>query len=176
MDTSRERLVHRVATAGALALVVLLVGTTAAVFRPRIAAALGIVPPPRPAVYAAGTTIDVPAAWYSEAPHTLVIFARESCVACQNAAPFLTGLVRNLAGSGVAVAFAAAGPDVPANHAYAAAMGVPASAFHVSQRVRARATPTLVLVNQAGLIVESWEGVGPENKQKAIAAALDRRR
>ncbi len=174
MAVIRERLVHRAATAGTVVLLVLLTATTAAIFKPRLTTALGITPPPPPAVYPAGAIVDVPAAWYADAPHTLVVFARESCAACQKAAPFLTTLVARARGSRVAVVFAAAGPDVPENRAFAAALGVPESAFHVSPRVRARATPTLVLVTQQGVVVDAWEGVGPEAKQALIAASVDR--
>jgi aminoglycoside/choline kinase family phosphotransferase len=48
---------------------------------PRVASAIGIKPTPPPTpppAYIAGQAIDVPAAWYSSSPRTLVLFARLS--------------------------------------------------------------------------------------------------
>ncbi len=36
-----------------------------------------------------------------------------------------------------------------------------------------RATPTLVLVDQNGTVLEAWEGAGPPEKQSSILKAID---
>ena len=58
--------------------------------------------------------------------------------------------------------------------AYARSLGTPDASIKTSPAdLRVRSTPTLVLVNQRGEILKAWEGVGPPDKQAAIARAID---
>lgn len=140
---------------------------------PRVTHALGIKPKPPVAAYTAGAPVDVPADWYDARPHTLILFARASCGACDNAKPFLGQLVAFFDRRATLVA--AGGPETrDEDAAFARSLGVQDTNVKTAPRfLRVRATPTLLLVNQRGEILAAWEGVGPPEKQTAIAAAID---
>jgi thioredoxin-like negative regulator of GroEL len=131
-------------------------------------------PRPQPPAYAAGQTVDVPADWYASAPYTLVLFARASCGACQQASPFLQQLVREMRGKGD-VLFASPGLEPESDREYARTLGVPDDRTRqVPAGLRVRATPTLVLVDRSGRIHGAWEGVGPADQQARIQHEIQR--
>jgi thioredoxin-related protein len=43
----------------------------------------------------------------------------------------------------------------------------------VEAGLRAPATPTLVLVDRTGAILDAWEGAGPPERQAAIVKAVE---
>ena len=98
MTARTEQLLNSASLGASLVLATLLAITLAFITWPRVANALGLetTPAPPPAAYAVGDVIDTPAAWHAASSHTLVLFARASCGACEKAAPFLKGLVADL--------------------------------------------------------------------------------
>ena len=140
---------------------------------PRVANAIGLKPPPPPPAYASGQKIDVPVSWYESSSKTLIIFGRASCVACEKAQPFLKGLVTRLNGRAAAVLAHPPGADAD-DTAFAKSLGITSDRILVSvPGLRVRATPTLVLVNKDGTVLEAWEGAGPPEKQSSILKAID---
>lgn len=122
--------------------------------------------------YRPGATIDTPVEWHESSAYTLVLFARSSCEACQTAAPFFRELVRTVAEKH-AVVFVTSRAEHEIDTAFASGLGLDSAA--VKQAVpglRVRVTPTLVLVNRQGTIIEAWEGVGPDSNQAAIRNAI----
>ena len=177
MTESSDRLVRRVSLVASAALALMLVATVVYIGWPRVAKALGVAPSPAPraAAYAANQPVDVPASWYSEAPATLILFARASCGACEKAQPFLKSVVEKTQAQGGAVAMVMAHPPGAEadDRGYAKSLGIAeARTFVVPPGLRVRATPTLLLVNQQGLILHAWEGVGKEETQAAILNAI----
>ena len=170
-----DRLINKVSVTASLVLAVVLSASTVVVVWPRVASALGLQPARvavRPA-YVPGDRIDVPASWYQRAPRTLVVFARSSCGACQNAQPFLKSLVADVETHGGAVVLAGHRDTPQSDAEFARSLGLTDAAFTVFPAgLRLKATPTLVLVNRAGTIVHAWEGVGPAEQQAAIATAI----
>jgi hypothetical protein len=171
-----DRFLDRFSMTASLVLAVMLCTSLGVVFWPRLAGALGVASataPPPPA-YAAGDRVDIPDAWFSNKPKTLVVFARAACGACQTAQPFLETLAASVLAKGGGVTIAGH-RDSPADDAsFARTLGVPDAAFVVFPAgLRVRVTPTLILVNREGTILHAWEGVGPDEKQRAIAAAID---
>jgi len=155
-----------------IVLAVALCASVGIVAWPRVASALGL-EPARPApAYAAGDRIDVPAAWYQNAPRTLVLFARAACGACQTAQPFLKELVGGVIESGDAVVLVGHAGSREEDAVFAKSLGVnDAAIMSAPAGIRVRVTPTLVLVDKSGTILNAWEGVGAPDKQKLIAAA-----
>jgi peroxiredoxin len=171
MRADADGLVRSASTAASLALAAMLAITLAFVAWPRVASALGIEPAPPAPAYAPGGTIDTPAAWHSRTPATLVLFARASCSACQKGQPFLASLVADLRDRADVVVVGGSAEDAE----FARSIGVDDSRIQMAPAgLRVRVTPTLVLVDRAGTILHAWEGVGPEEKQTAIAQALQR--
>lgn len=172
MTQSAERVVGRVSLAASVGLVVMVAATFAYIGWPRVAAALGSKPAPRPPAYTVGETVDVPAAWYSSADTTLVLFARASCGACEKAQPFLTRIVGLMGANGNAWMAHPKGTDVE-DAQFAKSLGVKADHVVASEGLKVRATPTVLLVNRQGKILGAWEGVGKIQSQAAILAAIN---
>jgi hypothetical protein len=172
--TGRENhALSRASVVASFSLVLGLAITVGYVAWPRVASALGVTPPKAAAAYAAGQMADVPVEWYQHDAYTLVIFARASCGACEKAQPFLAGLVRHVQGrAGVVMAGPASTHDEDVR--FANSLGIGDARTHVvPSTARVRATPTLVLLNQRGLVVEAWEGVGSAEHQGEITKAVD---
>ena len=176
MSPRSEWILGRLAGATSVALVLMAAVTAGTIAWPRVASAVGL---ERKAVrtpaYPAGATIDTPVAWHQDAPYTLVIFARSTCAACEKAAPYLKGLTASLRGR-AAVVYASAGVSLErAAWTWDSPMPI-ACAYFTSAApdgLKVRVTPTLVLVNQHGEVLTSFEGVGPGSKQAVITQTLD---
>jgi hypothetical protein len=172
MTTRLDRLIRNASIAVTAGLVLAVAATASYIAFPSVANATGAQPAPRPVAYAVGDPIDVPAGWYEGATRTLIVFARASCAACDSAKPFLTELVADASKAGRAVMAHPPGEDA-ADRAYARDLGVADADIRVvTPGLRVRATPTLVLVDARGTILQAWEGVGPAENHPAIAAAL----
>ncbi|HUL74442.1 MAG TPA: hypothetical protein VLT86_15145 [Vicinamibacterales bacterium] len=167
-----DRFVGRTAAITNAGLVLILLVTAMTVAWPRVTSALGMRPKPVELAYRAGQTIDTPADWYQASPYTLVVFARASCGACQQAEPFLKRLVTELSAKS-AIVLGATGKEPDEELGYGRAIGLDDAAVKVVPAgLRVRATPTLVLVDRQGQILASWEGVGPETKQMQIVKTI----
>ena len=99
---------------------------------------------------------------------TLVLFAQSSCGACQKAEPFFKDLFADLKGK-ASVVLTSHGPERADELAYGHALGLDDEAIKETPKgLRVKATPTLVLVDRDGKILDTWEGVGPASQQKQI--------
>lgn len=171
MTSHTERYVAKGASITNAGLVLILLVTAMMVAWPRVTNALGMRHAPEPA-YKTGQTIDTPKEWYAGADHTLVVFARASCGACQTAEPFLKQLVADLAAKS-AVVLGSTGKEPTQELDYGRALGLDEAAVKVVPAgLRVRATPTLVLVDRQGQVLAAWEGVGPEKKQDEIRQTI----
>lgn len=171
--TSSTRTIDRFSVAATLGLVLMVAATAGYIGWPRVANAIGLKPAPLPPAYVSGQHVDVPAAWYDSSPKTLIIFGRASCVACEKAQPFLKGLVTRLNGRAAAVFAHPSGADAD-DIAFAKSIGITSDRIvRVDASLRVRATPTLLLVDQTGTVLEAWEGAGPPERQSAILKAID---
>ena len=168
-----DLLIRRTATTASLVLAVVVLGTAATIAWPRLAGAVGSAPAAPAPAYSVGTTVDVPADWYAGAPRTLVLVAQASCGACQQAAPYLRELIARLDGR-AAVVMATPGLMPEYDLEYARSIGLDETGVReLPEGVRVRVTPTIVIVNQRGEVLGSWEGVGPEEQHAALTAAIE---
>lgn len=166
-----EQFVRRASIAASAGLVLALVATAGYIAWPRVAAAMGVKPAAAPA-YAAGEQVDVPAAWYNGADTTLIVFARASCAACEKAQPFLAQMVARMQGHGAAVMAHPPGMDED-DRQFARRLGIADNHIHVvGSALKVRATPTMLIVNRQGRILNAWEGARPEH-QAAMLTAVD---
>ncbi|HUF48319.1 MAG TPA: hypothetical protein VMM93_10925 [Vicinamibacterales bacterium] len=158
-------LLGRLTTWTAVVLVVAVAITMGVVLYPSLvgAAATSTTPPPPPA-YGVGSRIDTPADWHAGSPYTLVLFAQASCGACQRAQPFLKQVADEFADL-APVVLVSPNQFPAADASFAESLGLdPAALRPLPGRVRARVTPTLVLVDQTGTVLQSWEGVPPDDQ------------
>ena len=173
MSIRAEGFIRRLSVIVSAGCVIALVGTTGVIAWPRVTHTLGIKPKPAPMPYLPGGATDTPAEWHTSASHTLIVFARASCGACEKALPYFKQLVEFV--SPRAAVVVAGGGDARSQDAeFARAMGLSDSSFKIAPAgLRVRSTPTLVLVDRQGKILAAWEGVGPPEKQSAIAKMID---
>jgi hypothetical protein len=175
VTASSDRLVRKLSLAASASLALMLAATLVYIAWPRVAGALGAnsAPAPAPPIYTAGETIDTPASWYNAAPHTLILFARKSCAACEKAHPFLKTLIGSLEGRAAVVMAHPPGADAD-DRAYAKSLGIADSSTFATPvgAQKVRATPTLVLVDRQGRVLHAWEGVGQAAKQGQITEAI----
>jgi thiol-disulfide isomerase/thioredoxin len=173
MTPRADGVLKHLSLAASVVLVLTLVSTAGVVFWPRVAHALGIKPKPTVMPYLPGGQIDTPPEWSASSEYTLVVFARASCGACEKAQPYFQQLVEFL-GHRAAVVVAGGSNTRDEDAAFARSIGVAESFFKTTPAgLRVRATPTLVLVNRRREILAAWEGVGPPEKQTAIARMID---
>ena len=164
MELRTDRIVGRAALAASVALALLLVGTIAWI----TASVRGWLPSSR-APYVVGELIDVPAAVYRQTPFTIVLFARSNCGACESAVPFHQSLVTLVAGRPNArMVLVSPIADRAREVTYAGTLGLADAAVipWPTPAPRVRAAPTLVVVNDRGVILAVWEGAGTEDEQR----------
>jgi thiol-disulfide isomerase/thioredoxin len=149
-----------------------LLATVTFVMWPGLAGAGGSSSPASAPAYVAGTRIDTPAAWHEASPYTLVLFAQASCGACQRAQPFLRQLVARFADR-APVVYVTPGANRDDEFAFGQSLGLPDATIRWAPvDIRARVTPTLVLVDRTGTILHAWEGVPPAD-QPAIVETIE---
>ena len=170
---SSSRVIDRLSVVATFGLVLMVAATAGYIGWPRVANALGLKPAPPPPAYRIGERVDVPTSWYDSSQKTLIIFARASCTACEKAQPFLKGLVARLNGRAGAVMAHPPGEE-QADAAFATSLGIQKDqTVVVKAGLKVRATPTLLLVNRNGTVLEAWEGTGPPERQASILKAID---
>jgi thiol-disulfide isomerase/thioredoxin len=167
----RLDLFGRLMVAAAVASLALVTVTAIALARPGWRDAVGM--GPRPA-YATRSRIDVPPEVYHSTPFTIVLFARSTCAVCRSSVPFLARLVQEAAASGVAVRLVSSAPVLPAEVAFAQALGLGATELvGVDVRtLRVKQVPTVVLVDRAGDIRYAREGAVPAVDQDELLRTL----
>lgn len=171
-DSELNKLIGGLTTWTNVVLLVALALTIGLVVYPTLTGAGAETPaPPPPPAYEVGSVIDTPGDWHVGTPFTLVLFAQASCGACQRARPFLAEVVAEFSGR-IPVVFVSPGADDGQEAAFAGTLGLePSAVRRAPAGLRARVTPTLVLVNREGTILHVWEGLPPAN-QPAILEAV----
>jgi hypothetical protein len=169
-STDVNGLVRSLTTWTNVVLLALLVVTIGLVVYPGVIGTDATASPPPPA-YEVGGVIDTPADWYDQSAFTLLLFAQASCGACQRAQPFLRQVVSE-SGARVPVVLVSPGADQAGDAEFGVSLGLePGGIRRAPNGLRARVTPTLVLVNRSGTILHAWEGVPPD-RQPAIRKAI----
>jgi hypothetical protein len=162
MKLALDRIFGSAALLVSVTLALVLVVTIGALAWPRLGGAIGArAKAPEPA-YRAGLTIDTPTEWYVHSSRTLVIIARSECGACQQARPFLSQLVGDVADR-AAVVLVSPGADPVMEARFGAEIGLDAASVKQVPPAGLRATrvPTIVLVDRTGRILAAWEGAPP---------------
>ena len=168
---SSERLFGRFAVVLVLACVTVVAATVLAARSPAVRTYFGLRPPP---AYAVGASIDLPDRLYRSSPHTLFIFVRSSCAACQAAKPVLAALAPRLRQTPTDIVMIISGAHAGDEAVYAHDLGVDAAhlvALDLSG-LRVKLLPTVVLVNRSGQVLYSVEGVPTAvDQQRFLQAA-----
>jgi hypothetical protein len=132
-------------------------------------------PPQMPAKPAAGATVSLPDVDWTTSKQTLVLALSKGCHFCTESAPFYQKLLRETAAR-KAVHFIAVFPrETPEEaRAYLTELQLPITDIKQASldSIGIRGLPTLVLVNQQGIVEESWVGRLAEDKQAEVLSKL----
>lgn len=148
-----EALLRHVATASVATLVVAVVATSIVVLVPSVRDFL-LVTEETPA-YVVGEAIDLPADAFRAAPRTLLLFARSTCAACQQAQPFfLDAIGVSSAQPGLAVALVTTGRNKDDELIYGRTLGLVDAQIHfiAASDLRLKRVPSVAIVDQSGVV------------------------
>jgi hypothetical protein len=146
--------------------------TAGVLFTPALRERIGLAPA---AAYAAGAMIDVPRSVYAGSAHTVVLFARYDCRACQRATPYLAAVVAGAGRApGTRIVMVARPGHRDAEIAYARQIGLHESSlmFVDVKGLRLRTVPTVVLVDQRGVVQYAFEGLPPPQAQGTVLKSV----
>lgn len=118
----------------------------------------------------AGTKLSVPGIEWGKNERTLLLILSTSCHFCTESAPFYQRLAQEKAKKGGVGLIAVLPQSVGDSQKYLNDLGV--SVDDIKQAgldtVQARGTPTLVMVDRTGTVVESWVGKLPAEKEGEV--------
>lgn len=125
-----------------------------------------------------GSPVVLPGVDWARGDRTLVLVLAKGCHFCSESARFYRRLAREVHQAGGGVQLVAALPqDVATGRGYLAGLGVeipevrsaPLDSLHVP------GTPTLILADHAGRVVDSWVGLlPPEREEEVVERVLGR--
>lgn len=168
--TSADRRVARVALTAAAVAVLVLGGTIAAGFAlPRLRPA----PVPDGLAYLVGTELDAPvAAAIGPGPH-LVLFAQATCATCDASRPVLGQLIKDASAAGLATAMVTTLDTPQTNEEFASSIGLGAErvALLNFEGLRIKRVPTLLVVDRAGVVIRSHEGLVTADVARTFVSA-----
>jgi hypothetical protein len=132
--------------------------------------------PPSKAVIAesprilSGTKLTLPGLEWGKSSQTLLIVISTNCHFCTESAPFYQHLAQQKAGRRDIRMVAILPQSAAEAQKYLSAQGVSVDEIRQSApgAVYARATPTLILVDRTGSVVESWVGKLPPQTEEEV--------
>ena len=124
---------------------------------------------PGPAV-AAGTKVSLPGVDWSKNGRTLLLVLQKGCHFCAESAPFYQRLVRETSGRGQVHLVAVLPQEVSEGKQYLDEMNVPIDEVKQAapSSLGVRGTPTLILVNNSGVVVDVWQGKLPADDESKV--------
>ena len=108
----------------------------------------------------AGAKVSLPGVDWSNNNQTLLLVLQKGCHFCTESAPFYQRLVRETAGSGSIHLIAVLPQSFDESRKYLDELGVAIGEVKQAQldSVGVHGTPTLILVNNQGVVINSWVG------------------
>jgi hypothetical protein len=128
--------------------------------------------------YAVGDVVDVPPDAYSRASHSVILFARSSCSACQASKPVMAAIANDLS-TRADTALTLVAPEKPAaeQREFAEAIGIDATRIVYAdlRSLRLRYVPAVVVTDRAGRVLFAREGLMTETDRLDLLRALESR-
>ena len=121
-----------------------------------------------------GTKLTLPGVDWGRSRQTLVMVLSTNCHFCTESAPFYQRLAREKAGHDDVRLLAVLPQSVEEAQRYLGEHGVVVSEVRQSppDAVGVRGTPTLIIVDSAGSVVESWVGKIPAEKEAEVLSRI----
>jgi hypothetical protein len=117
----------------------------------------------------AGTKISLPNTDWSKSSRTLVLVVSDTCHFCTDSAEFYKALAAQAQKNSVNIIAVLPQPQEQGK-AYLDKLGVSVAEIKQAQlnSIGVNATPTLIMVDQSGSVIESWVGKLPVEKEKEV--------
>ena len=110
---------------------------------------------------------------FSEKQKTLILGLQASCRLCADSAPFYKRLIENSRDKNIKIV-AALPSSLEESQAYFQKLGI--NGLEIKQtsldKLQISGTPTLILVNQKGEVINRWVGVVPSFKEEEVMNAI----
>lgn len=121
-----------------------------------------------------GTKITLPGAAWEGNGRTLLLVLQKGCGFCTTSAPFYQRLVKEAAGRGDVRLVAVLPQGEDEGREYLKGLGVEIDDVRQASpsALGARGTPTLILVDSAGLVTDSWVGKLPPDREAEVLRRL----
>lgn len=122
---------------------------------------------------AAGTKIEFRDIDWAQSSHTVVLALQKGCHFCTESAPFYQKLVSQASQKGTRIV-AILPSEVNASQEYLNALNVRISEIRQIplEVLKVGGTPTVILVNDKGVVVRSWVGKLPPNQEAEVLSML----
>jgi thioredoxin-related protein len=122
----------------------------------------------------AGTKISLADVDWAKNGQTLLLVLQKGCRYCAESAPFYQRLVRETKGLESLRLIAVLPQEMGEGRKYLGNLDVPIDEVRQAEldSVGVKATPTLVLVNNAGVVVDSWVGKLPAEQESKVLERL----
>jgi thioredoxin-related protein len=123
---------------------------------------------------AAGTKVSLPEIDWAKNNQTLLLVLSKGCHFCSESAPFYQRLVRDLEGRDSVRLVAVLPQDVSEGRKYLDELGVSVNEIKQSnlESLGVSGTPTLIMVNNEGVVTDSWVGKLPSDKESEVLGRL----
>lgn len=120
-----------------------------------------------------GLTVSIPGMNWARNNQTLLLVLREGCHFCSDSASFYQRLVKAQGRHANAKLVAVLPGAIDDSRKYLNNLGVPISDIRQAQlgAVGVRGTPTLLMINDKGMITKSWIGKLPTDKEAEVFSA-----
>jgi thioredoxin-related protein len=123
---------------------------------------------------APGTTVSLPGISWAQNGETLLLVLQKGCRYCKESAPFYQRLTQESATKGRVQFVAVLPQEVSVGAQYLKDLNVPISEVRQAalETLKVQGTPTLILVNSKGEVMESWAGKLPAEKETEVLRQL----
>lgn len=130
--------------------------------------------PPRAEQLKPGTKLALADVNWAQNKKTLVMVLSTNCHFCTESAPFYQRLAREKSGREDVRLLAVLPQSVEESQKYLSANGVSVSDVRQANpgAVGVRGTPTLIIVDSSGAVVDSWVGKLPPEKEEEVLSRL----
>jgi len=133
--------------------------------------------PQQPVKITAGTKVPLQNVDWAKNGQTLLLVLQKGCHFCAESAPFYQGLTQEMESSKSTKLIAVLPQEVNESQQYLADLKVPISEVKKINPnfLGVNATPTLILVNNAGEVIDSWTGKLTPDKELEVLNKLKQR-
>lgn len=124
-----------------------------------------------------GTKVSLPGVDWAQNGQTLLLVLKKGCRYCAESAPFYQRLIRETSAKSPVHLVAVLPHEVNEAKQYLGSLSVPIDEVRQSEldALKVQGTPTLILVNEKGEVVESWVGKLPAEQETEVLKRIEQK-